>query len=69
MSRHTVADEMRKIIVELQLALDRGEALAKSSGMVQQKWFAGARSMVTMAAGEMQQKGLLDGPTEKEPTA
>ena len=64
MSRGAVSEEFRKIFTELQQAIARGEALAVSTGMVEPKWFRGARSMVSMAAGELHQKGLLDGKVE-----
>lgn len=60
MSRHAVADEFRKILTELQQAAARGEALAMSGGMVDPKWFRGIKTLVQMAAGDLDQKGLLD---------
>lgn len=59
MSRAAVAAELQKIIEELQQACARGEQLAKSSRLVDPKWFRGAMTAATMAAGDLEQKGLL----------
>lgn len=60
MSRAAVARELQQVMEELQQGLCRAQQLAKSSGLVDPKWFRGAHSAITMAAGELDQKGLLD---------
>lgn len=60
MSRNAVAAELTELIGQLQGMLQRAERLAQSSGgLVQPKWFAGAIGLMTMAAGDLDEKGLL----------
>jgi len=59
MSRNAVAAELQRILTDLQRLCITGEQLAKSSALVDSKWFRGAMSAATMAAGELEQKGLL----------
>lgn len=63
MSRLVVAAELTEIIAALQGMLERGARLAEASGgMVNPTYFRGAMTAMTMAAGELDQKGLLIKP-------
>lgn len=57
--RNVVAAELATLIGELQQQLLRAEALAQSSGLVRPHWFRGAQTAMAMAAGDLDQKGLL----------
>lgn len=64
MSRNIAAREMQELIEQVQVLLGRGERLAQASGgMVSPKHFRGARTMMAMAAGDLDEKGLLLQPT------
>jgi len=70
MSRNAVAAELQGLIEQLQRLNARAEQLAKASGMTDPKWFRGAHTAYTMAAGELDQKGLLHGlPSAEEKVA
>jgi hypothetical protein len=63
--RLTVAAELTEIITSLQGMLERGARLAEASGgMVSPMYFRGALTSMTLAAGELDQKGLLVKPAE-----
>lgn len=66
MSRAAVAREMQTMLEQLNTLNAQAEALANSSGMVDAKWFRGARTAYSMAAGQLDQQGLLDKPTAAE---
>lgn len=59
MSRHVVAGEIQQALEQIQKAAQQAEQLARSSSLVDPKWFRGMQTMVAMAAGELEQKGLL----------
>jgi hypothetical protein len=59
MSRNAVAAELQRLIEDLQRLCAQAERLAASSGMVSPSHFRGAQTMLTMAAGDLDQKGLL----------
>lgn len=60
MSRNAVAAELQQVIEKLQQACEQAERLARSSGLVDPKWFRGAHAAATMALGELDQKGMVD---------
>lgn len=63
MSRQAAARELQSLLEQLNRLTVEAENLAKASGdLCDPKYFRGARSMVQMAAGELDQKGLLDRP-------
>lgn len=63
MSRAAVARELQRLIEESNRLLIEAEKVANSSGdLVDAKYFRGARSMMQMAAGDLDQKGLLERP-------
>jgi tellurite resistance protein len=57
--RNAAAAEMQTLLEQLQGLCARAERLAQASGIVDPKWFRGAHTAVTMAAGEMDAKGLI----------
>lgn len=60
MSRAAVARELQRLIEESNRILIEAENLANSGGLIDAKYFRGARSMLQMAAGDLDQKGLLE---------
>ena len=61
MSRAAVARELQRLIEESNRLLIEAEKVANSSGgLINPKYFRGARSMLQMAAGDLDQKGLLE---------
>ena len=61
MSRAAVARELQRLIEESNRLLIEAEKVANSSGdLVDAKYFRGARSMMQMAAGDLDQKGLIE---------
>lgn len=68
MSRNALAAEFVRICREMQRLAAAGEQLAQNSGgMVDPKWFRGAQTMTAMAAGELEQKGLLPADAQQQP--
>lgn len=57
--KNVAAAEMQSLIEQLQGLIARGERLAQSSRLVDPRWFRGAQTMATMAAGDLDEKGLL----------
>lgn len=68
MSRNAVARELQSLIQQLQRLNNDAEQLARASGLVNPVLFGGARSAYTMAAGELDQKGLLLEPAPADPS-
>lgn len=64
MSRNAVATELSRQMLELQRLLRDAEQLAAASKLIDPKWFRGAQTSVMMAAGELDQKGLLVQPDQ-----
>lgn len=60
MSRQRVARELQGLLVQIDRLLIEAENLAKSSGLVEPSRFGGARAAIQLAAGDLDQKGLLD---------
>lgn len=59
-ARLTVAAELTNVIRTLQLMLESGERLAQASGgMVNPVHFRAAQTAMTLAAGDLDSKGLL----------
>ena len=65
MSRNACAAEIQSLLEQLQALVDRGDALARSTGMVNASLFGAMRTAVTLAAGELDQKGLLTRPASQ----
>lgn len=60
MSRNAAARELQDVIEQLQSIAVRGERLAQASGgLVSPGYFRAAQTMASMAAGDLDQKGLL----------
>lgn len=60
MSRNSAARELQDVIEQLARIASRGERLAQcSGGLVDAKWFRSAHAMASMAAGDLDQQGLL----------
>lgn len=57
--RNVCAAEIQELLETMQGLIQHGEALARSTGMVNPSLFGAMRSAVTLAAGELDQKGLL----------
>lgn len=65
MSRNAAATELQSLIEQINGMATRAEKLAQASGgMVDPKWFRGVQTCVGMAAGDLEQKGLLLRPFE-----
>ena len=59
MSRNAAAAELQTLIEQIDAMALRAERLAIASGtLVDPKWFRGARASISMAAGDLDQKGL-----------
>ena len=60
MSRKAAAAELQDLIEQMHALCARGARLAEASGgLVNPSYFRGAASAMTMAAGDLDQKGLL----------
>jgi len=59
MSRKAVAAELQSLLEQLQRLAAGAERLAANSGLVSPGYFRGMQTMVAMASGELDQKGLL----------
>lgn len=70
MSRNAAAAELQSILESIQGLAIRGERLAEASGgIVDPVWFRGMQTSVTMAAGDLHQKGLLSAAEPAKETA
>ena len=66
--RNVCAAELQQLLEQLHGLVERGEALARSSGMVVPSRFGAMRAAIMLAAGDLDQKGLLEGrPKAEEP--
>jgi hypothetical protein len=68
MSRQAVASELQTLLAEIQDRAQRAERVAESSGLIDPRHFRAMQTMVSMAAGALDQLGLLDRgarPTEQ----
>lgn len=67
--RAIVAAEVQAVLEQLQRLISEGERLAGASGMVKPQHFRAMQTSVMLAAGELDQKGLLvrQQPQAKEP--
>ena len=67
-TRAAIAEEFSKLLLDLQRLLHRGERLADASGgLVEAKYFRGAKAMMVMAAGDLESKGMLLQPAPEHP--
>ncbi len=67
MSRNAAARELENVIRQMQQIAESGERLAMASGgLVDPKHFRAARLAAMYAAGDLDSKGLIEGPTEKQ---
>lgn len=57
--RALIAAEMQHLLEQLQQHIEACERLAKASGMVDPKHFRAMQTSVMLAAGDLDQKGLL----------
>lgn len=60
MTKHVIAAELQSILEKLQALAISGERLAASSGLVSPSPFRAIQTSITVAAGELDQKGMLD---------
>lgn len=60
MSRKALAAELQRILEQIQALAIHGEQLAGSTALVSASPFRAIQSAVSVAAGELDQKGLLD---------
>lgn len=68
MSRNAAATEIQALIEQLDGLALRGERLALASGgLVDPMWFRSVRASMKMAAGDLDQRGLLVSTGEKTP--
>jgi len=67
--RNAVAAEMTELILQVNGMLQRAERLAESCRLVDPKYFRGAQLMMSLAAGDLHQKGLLLTKPPEEPAA
>lgn len=68
MSRVRVARELQSLIEQADKLLAEAEGLARSSRLINPSYFGGARSSMRLAAGDLDQQGLLErGQIEAQP--
>ncbi len=60
--RNVVAAELQALLEQMQALALNGERLAASSGMVTAAHFRAMQTAISMVAGELDQKGLLQRP-------
>jgi hypothetical protein len=69
-SRQAAGRELQSLIEQINGLTQQAERLAVASGgLVDPKYFRGAKSMMQMAAGDLDQKGLLDRKQDTAPGA
>lgn len=65
--RNVAAAELQELLESLQALAMNGERLAASTGLVDAKYFRAMQTMVSMLAGELDQKGLLTKKKAQQP--
>lgn len=70
MSRQAAGRELQTLIEQINTLTQQGERLAVASGdLVNPTFFRSARAAMQLAAGDLDQKGLLDRPQDAAPGA